>query len=105
MTTAVDTAPADASSAPATTSAERLRLFIQPALVLLVGAAAVFWAFNRDLTATQRENINPANVAALIWQHLLITAAVTAIVLVIGIPLGVLVTRPGAKLLLSLIHI
>lgn len=99
MTTATDRAPADASSAPATTSAERLRLFIQPVLVLVVAAAVVFWAFNRDLTATQQENINPANVAALIWQHLLITAAVTAIVLVIGIPLGVLVTRPGAKAL------
>lgn len=80
-------------------SAERLRLLIQPALTLVVAAAVVFWAFNRDLTATQQENINAANVAALIWEHLLITAAVTAIVLVIGVPLGVLVTRPGAKAL------
>lgn len=84
---------------PKTTSAERLRLLIQPALVLVVGAAVVFWAFNRDLTATQQENINAGNVATLIWQHLLITAAVTAIVLAVGVPLGVLVTRPGAKAL------
>ncbi|WP_193048350.1 ABC transporter permease [Mycolicibacterium baixiangningiae] len=86
-------------AAPGTTPAERLRLFIQPALVLVVGAAVVFWAFNRDLTATQQENINPGNVATLIWQHLLITAAVTAIVLAVGVPLGILVTRPGAKAL------
>jgi osmoprotectant transport system permease protein len=85
--------------APTTTSAERLRLLIQPAIVLIVGAAVVFWAFNRDLTATQQENINPGNVATLIWQHLLITAAVTAIVLAVGVPLGILVTRPGAKVL------
>ncbi|KUI32524.1 ABC transporter permease [Mycobacterium sp. IS-1742] len=85
--------------APRAASAERLRLLIQPALVLVVGAAVVFWAFNRDLTATQQENINPGNVATLIWQHLLITAAVTAIVLAVGVPLGVLVTRPGAKAL------
>jgi osmoprotectant transport system permease protein len=84
---------------PKTTSAERLRLLIQPALVLVVGAAVVFWAFDRDLTATQLENVNPGNVATLIWQHLLITAAVTAIVLAVGVPLGVLVTRPGAKAL------
>jgi osmoprotectant transport system permease protein len=76
---------------------ERRRLFIQPLLVLIVGVAVVFWAFNRDLTATQQENINVGNVATLIWQHLLITVAVTAIVLAIGVPLGVLVTRPGAK--------
>lgn len=79
--------------------AERLRLLIQPALVLVVGAVVVFWAFNRDLTDTQQENINAGNVASLIWQHLLITFAVTAIVLAVGVPLGVLVTRPGAKLL------
>ncbi|PRC57145.1 ABC transporter permease, partial [Mycobacterium sp. ITM-2017-0098] len=32
-------ASADATSAPATTPAERVRLFIQPVLVLIVGAA------------------------------------------------------------------
>ncbi len=91
MTAAVDT--------PKVTTAERLRLVIQPVLVLIVGAAVTFWAFNRTLTATQQENINVGNVSTLIWQHLLITFAVTAIVLAIGVPLGVLVTRPGAKLL------
>lgn len=95
MTSALDTA----TDAPKASSAERTRLFIQPVLVLVVAAAVVFWAFNRELTATQLENINPGNVATLIWQHLLITFAVTAIVLLIGIPLGVLVTRPGAKVL------
>ena len=93
MTTAVDRA------APKATAAERLRLLIQPALVLVVGTAVILWAFNRDLTATQQENINVGNVSTLIWQHLLITFAVTAIVLAVGIPLGVLVTRPGAKVL------
>jgi len=93
VTTAVDRA------APKATAAERLRLLIQPALVLVVGTAVILWAFNRDLTATQQENINVGNVSTLIWQHLLITFAVTAIVLAVGIPLGVLVTRPGAKVL------
>lgn len=91
MTTTVDHA------APTKTRAEQLRLFIQPALVLIVGAAVIFWAFDRDLTATQKENINAANVTMLIWQHLLITLAVTAIVVLVGVPLGVLVTRPGAR--------
>jgi osmoprotectant transport system permease protein len=78
---------------------ERRRLFVQPVLVVIAAAAVLFWAFNRNLTATQKENINIANVASLIWQHLLITVAVTAIVLAIGVPVGVLVTRPGAKAL------
>ncbi|KMO75167.1 ABC transporter permease [Mycolicibacterium chlorophenolicum] len=99
MSTVTDAGATTTSGAPATTAAERLRLLIQPVLVLIVGAAVVFWAFDRDLTATQRENINPGNVATLIWQHLLITVAVTAIVVLIGVPLGVVVTRPGAKAL------
>lgn len=99
MSTVTDTRATTTAGAPATTAAERLRLLIQPVLVLIVGAAVVFWAFDRDLTATQRENINPGNVATLIWQHLLITVAVTAIVVLIGVPLGVVVTRPGAKAL------
>lgn len=93
MTSTVD------AEAPTATPAERLRLWIQPVLVLIVAAAVLFWAFNRELTATQQENINPANVATLIWQHLLITITVTAIVLAIGVPVGVLATRPGAKVL------
>lgn len=99
MTTQTANTGTATGGAPARTAAERLRLFIQPVLVLIVAAAVVFWAFDRDLTATQRENINPATVATLIWQHLLITAAVTAIVVLVGVPLGVLVTRPGAKAL------
>jgi osmoprotectant transport system permease protein len=93
VTNAVDT------TAPKATPAERIRLLIQPVGVLVVGAAVIFWAFDRNLTATQKENINVGNVSTLIWQHLLITFAVTAIVLAIGVPLGILVTRPGAKLL------
>ncbi|MBU9766456.1 ABC transporter permease [Mycobacterium sp. TNTM28] len=97
MTTTVE------QSTTGITAAERLRLLVQPVLVLIVGAAVVFWAFNRDLTATQNENINAGNVMTLIWQHLLITFAVTVIVLAVGVPLGVLVTRPGVKLLRPLI--
>ncbi|WP_422747230.1 ABC transporter permease [Mycobacterium sp. WMMD1722] len=99
MSTVADRARPKDGKASATTTAERLRLLIQPALVLVVAAAVLFWAFDRDLTATQQENINAGNVATLIWQHLLITGAVTAIVLAVGVPLGILVTRPGAKAL------
>ncbi len=66
------TTPVDAGT-ERSIGAERLRMFVQPILVLVAGAAVVFWAFDRDLTATQSENINAANVALLIWQHLLIT--------------------------------
>ncbi|MGV0790938.1 ABC transporter permease [Mycolicibacterium sp. XJ1819] len=91
------------AAAPKVSAAERIRLWAQPVLVIVVGAVVTFWAFNRTLTATQQENINVGNVTTLIWQHLLITFAVTAIVVAVGVPLGALVTRPGAKTLRPLI--
>ena len=81
-----------------TTPAERLRLLIQPVLVLTVGAAVDYWALRRDLTATQQANINTGNVLTLTWQHILITFA-GGHRGAVGVPLGTLLTRPGAKVL------
>lgn len=72
----------------------RLRLFIQPVLVLIVAAAVLIWAFTRDLTATQKETINGSYVSSLVWQHLVISLVVAAIVVAISVPLGTLLSRP-----------
>ncbi|GAA1459281.1 ABC transporter permease [Williamsia maris] len=72
----------------------RLRLFIQPVLVLIVAAAVLIWAFTRDLTATQKETINGSNVSSLVWQHLVISLVVAAIVVAISVPLGTVLSRP-----------
>ena len=45
MTTQTANTGTATGGAPARTAAERLRLFIQPVLVLIVAAAVVFWAF------------------------------------------------------------
>lgn len=75
--------------------AERMRLLAQPVLVLLLTGGVLAWAFTRDLTATQQASISVANLATLTWQHVLITVAVVVIVLVLAVPLGTLLTRPG----------
>lgn len=93
MTTAVE-APESSIS-----TAEKLRLIIQPILVVIVAVAVIVWAFSQDLTATQKVNINAGNVGTLVWQHLLITVTVTLIVVLVGVPLGVLVTRGRARFL------
>ncbi|MGW0041149.1 ABC transporter permease [Rhodococcus sp. NPDC003348] len=74
---------------------ERARLLVQPVLVLILVAGVLFWAFNRELTATQQASISISNIANLTWEHVLITVAVVAIVLVLAVPLGTLLTRPG----------
>jgi osmoprotectant transport system permease protein len=68
-------------------------LVIQPVAILVVLAAFAIWLATADLTDTERSTLNPADLAALTWQHLLLTVVSTLIVLVIGIPLGIVLTR------------
>ncbi|MGA9872650.1 MAG: ABC transporter permease [Rhodococcus sp. (in: high G+C Gram-positive bacteria)] len=90
-------APPDegASERGAATRAERIRLLVQPAIVLILVVGVLGWAFSRELTATQLGSISMSNIATLTWQHILLTVAVIVIVVVIAVPLGTLLTRPG----------
>lgn len=74
--------------------AERARLFVQPVIVLILVGGVLFWAFNRELTATQKASIDITNIATLTWQHILLTVAVVVIVVAVAVPLGTLLTRP-----------
>ncbi|MBF6139276.1 ABC transporter permease subunit [Nocardia farcinica] len=74
--------------------AERLRLLGQPLVVLLLTAGVLVWAFRRELTVTQQASLNARTIATVTWQHILITAAVMLIVVVVAVPLGTLLTRP-----------
>ena len=78
----------------ATRRAERMRLYVQPVIVLILVAGVLIWAFSRDLNATQKASINLDNIVTLTWQHVLITAAVVIIVVAIAVPLGTQLTRP-----------
>ncbi|WP_067856081.1 ABC transporter permease [Nocardia shimofusensis] len=102
MTRAVETTgPATArprGARPATENrAEYLRLLVQPVLVLLLTVGVLAWALRRDLTVTQQASLNTSNIVTVTWQHILITATVAVIVVVIAVPLGTLLTRPGYR--------
>lgn len=94
-------APAPASAASSLQAAERrterLRLIIQPVVVLLGLAGVLAWVFTSDLDAVEAAQLTTSNIVSLTRQHVLITLTVAAIVLVVGVPLGVLVTRPWAR--------
>lgn len=68
-------------------------LLFQPIAILVVLAGFVVWLATADLTPTERTTLNPADILALTGQHLVLTLESTVLVLVIGIPLGVLLTR------------
>ncbi|CAM2875278.1 ABC transporter permease [Skermania piniformis] len=73
--------------------ARRVRLLAQPVVAIVAAAAVLFWAFDRELTATQQASIDAGNIATATWQHLLITLTVVAVVLAVAVPLGTLLTR------------
>jgi len=79
-----------------------VRLFARPAGVLVLVAAVLAWAFHRRLTPIQQASISARNLAALTWQHMLITATVVAVVVTVAVPLGTVLTRPGYRRLAPL---
>lgn len=76
--------------------AERMRLLVQPVVAVLLGGGVLVWALGfRTLTATQKATVNRSYIQSLIGQHLQITFVVAAIIIVVAVPLGILVTRPA----------
>ena len=59
----------------------------------MVLAGFAIWLATADLTPTERTTLNPSDILALTGQHLVLTLEATVLVLVIGIPLGILLTR------------
>lgn len=93
MATEVTATEVTATGAATEGSTTNLQLWIQPIVAIVLAAATLGWAFSRDLTATQKATVNPAYISRLTGEHLALTAAIAAIVLVVAVPLAVFVTR------------
>jgi osmoprotectant transport system permease protein len=77
--------------------AELVRLFLQPIAALLLVAGVLLWAFSTELDAIESVTLNTSTLLKATWEHVLITVAVTVLVVVVAIPLGIVLTRPWAK--------
>jgi osmoprotectant transport system permease protein len=86
-----------------TSRSDQVRLFAQPALVVVIVAAVVIWALTSDLNANELETLNLSTILTLTGQHILITLAVTVLVVLIGVPLGIALTRPGLRVAAPLV--
>lgn len=77
--------------------AELIRLLLQPiaAAVLVIGV--LIWAFSTSLDAIEVVTLNSTTLLKATWEHVLITVAVTVLVVVVAIPLGVVLTRRWAR--------
>jgi osmoprotectant transport system permease protein len=76
---------------------DRLRLFVQPIAVVLIVGAVIVWALSGELSANERETLNLPTILTLTGQHVLITLVVSALVVVIAVPLGIALTRPALR--------
>lgn len=78
-------------------STEKRTLTWQIVAILAAFAVLVVWLLNADLTETERQTLDPATIWGYTLEHLKLTVISTVIVLIIAIPLGILLTRPGLR--------
>lgn len=75
------------------------RLFIQPVAVIVAVVGVLWWAFSSPMTQTQEATLNASSIIERTYQHVQITATVTLIVVAVGVPLGIILTRRRTRFL------
>lgn len=75
------------------------RITLQFVGIAVVVAALAIWLATANLSATERTTLDPAQLLGYIGEHLALTFVSAVIVLVIGLPLGVLLTRRPLRFL------
>ena len=72
-------------------------LLSTPLIVLLGGAAVVLWVSTRTLDDIEARALQPSAILSDLGQHLILTAYSTLFVILIAVPLGILLSRKGAR--------
>lgn len=73
------------------------RILVQFIGIVVVAGGLALWLSIADLTDTERTTLNPGQLVGYIGEHLSLTFVAAAIVLLIGLPLGILLTRPKLR--------
>lgn len=79
-------------SAPA---ARRSTVWVMPAVVLVLLAALLAYVGSLQLDSMEARSLAPDVVLTALWQHIWLVVASTLLTVAIGVPLGVMMTRPG----------
>ncbi len=69
------------------------RLVVQPIACIIVVAAALVYVRVASVSETEQRQLNASNLLTLLRQHLVISLIATALVCVISVPVGILLTR------------
>lgn len=87
----------EVSAPPRHSRRERLRMLFTPVLVVAVVAGLYAYLSAQELDVFEARLLTFASVSTATWQHLQLALAATALVVLIAVPLGVLLTRPFAR--------
>ncbi|MBA2487955.1 MAG: ABC transporter permease [Chloroflexi bacterium] len=79
--------------------ATALGYFGLPIVLAAVSVGVYVWAITQDLDIIERSALEPDGIVNAFVEHLRLSFVSTAFVILIAVPLGVLLTRPGARLL------
>ena len=72
-------------------------LFAPLALVVLVLAGYVWWRETADLNKTELRQLSWTTIRSQTWDHVTLTVVASALVVLIAVPLGILLTRRGTS--------
>jgi osmoprotectant transport system permease protein len=79
------------------------RYLVTPSLLALCALALFLWLNSLALDSIERRRINVDFIGNALWQHVKLSAISTLAVVAIGVSLGVVLTRPGARRAASLV--
>jgi osmoprotectant transport system permease protein len=75
-----------------------LGYLVTPLLLVAVLVGLYFFVSAQDLSSGEQRRLNADVIASATWEHIQLTLVSTAVVLAVAIPLGILLTRPSARL-------
>lgn len=78
---------------------DRALLFGVPAFVVLVVAGWALWRMTAELDDTEAGALVWGDILQMTWRHLQITVVCAVLVVLLAVPIGVLLTRPGVSVL------
>ena len=76
-----------------------LSYLVLPLVLLAVLAATYFYVQSQELSNGERRRLNSKVILSSTWEHIELTLVSTLLVLLIAIPMGILLTRPYARLI------
>lgn len=92
------------SAAPETYAAARpsllrrvLPLAARPVLIVVLGVIFFVWLARQSLDSIEKRSINQDQITQRFVEHIELVAVSTVLVILIAVPLGIVLTRPGAR--------